>query len=363
MTDRFAERLLHWYDQHGRKHLPWQNPITPYRVWVSEIMLQQTQVDTVIPYFTRFMVRFADVQALASAPIDEVLHLWTGLGYYARARNLHRCAQVVVQTHGGQFPNDVEQLAALPGIGRSTAAAITSIAYEQATAILDGNVKRVLARHSAVAGWPGQNKVAEQLWRIADQHMPHTRCRDYTQAIMDLGATVCKRSRPLCALCPVAGDCVALAEDNMSAYPGKKPKKDKPTKHAYLLMVQALNGEILLQQRPPAGIWGGLWCLPELSTEQEPATYISTHFGASEPLEYWQPWRHTFSHYHLQIHPVLAKLYKAPQRVMESQSYIWYNIHNPAAVGLAAPVKTLLEQLELTGLALEAGADMHAPSK
>lgn len=361
MTDPFAERLLHWYDQHGRKHLPWQNPITPYRVWVSEIMLQQTQVDTVIPYFQRFTTRFDSVEALAAAPVDEVLHLWTGLGYYARARNLHRCAQLIVGEYEGEFPADVELLAALPGIGRSTAAAITSIAYEQPTAILDGNVKRVLARHGAIAGWPGQNKVAERLWHIAEQHMPQTRCRDYTQAIMDLGATVCMRSRPRCALCPVAADCIALADDNMSAYPGKKPKKDKPTKHAYLLMVQAPDGSILLQQRPASGIWGGLWCLPELPTEQEPTPYITTHFGPSDPPEYWQPWRHTFSHYHLQIHPVLAKLHKHPQTVMESQSDIWYNVNNPAAVGLAAPVKTLLEQLSSGSRALNAKTQLQIP--
>lgn len=345
MTQPFAQRLLRWYDQHGRKHLPWQNPITPYRVWVSEIMLQQTQVDTVVPYFERFMARFDSVQALAAAPTDQVLHLWTGLGYYARARNLHRCAQTIVEQYNGQFPADVDLLAALPGIGRSTAAAITSIAFEQPTAILDGNVKRVLARHAAIGGWPGQNKVADQLWAIAEHNMPQTRCRDYTQAIMDLGATVCMRARPQCALCPVAADCIGLAEDNMTAYPGKKPKKDKPTKSAYLLLLQAPNGDILLQQRPPNGIWGGLWCLPELSTEQEPEPHITTHFGPAHPAEYWPAWRHTFSHYHFQIHPVLAKLHKRPQGIMETDGYIWYNVRKPAAVGLAAPVKTLLEQL------------------
>ena len=259
-------------------------------------MLQQTQVDTVIPYFERFMTRFEDVQPLAAAPIDEVLHLWTGLGYYARARNLHRCAQTVVEQYNGQFPQDVNLLAQLPGIGRSTAAAITSIAYEQPTAILDGNVKRVLARHAAIAGWPGQNKVAEQLWHIAEQHMPQKRCRDYTQAIMDLGATVCKRSRPQCALCPVAADCIALAQDNMTDYPGKKPKKDKPFKSAFLLMIQAPNGDILLEQRPPQGIWGGLWCLPELNTDADPNAYICTHYGPAASAEHWLSWRHTFSH-------------------------------------------------------------------
>jgi A/G-specific adenine glycosylase len=345
MTQPFAQRLLRWYDQHGRKHLPWQNPISPYRVWVSEIMLQQTQVETVIPYFERFMARFASVEQLAAAPVDQVLHLWTGLGYYARARNLHRCAQTIVELYHGEFPADLDALSELPGIGRSTAAAITSIAFEQPTAILDGNVKRVLARHSAIAGWPGQNSIADQLWEIAERHMPKKRCRDYTQAIMDLGATVCKRSRPQCALCPVAGDCIALADDAMSEYPGKKPKADKPTKYAYLLLIQAPNGEVLLQQRPPQGIWGGLWCLPELDTQQDPEAFITTHFGPVHPVELWPSWRHTFSHYHLQISPVFAKLYKRPKGVSERSDQIWYNLRRPATVGLAAPVKTLLEQI------------------
>lgn len=340
----FSHRLLSWFDQHGRKHLPWQNPITPYRVWVSEIMLQQTQVDTVIPYFERFMQHFPDIQSLAAAPIDEVLHLWTGLGYYARARNLHRCAQIVFTEYKGRFPEDVTLLSELPGIGRSTAAAITSIAFEQATAILDGNVKRVLARHSAIAGWPGQPKVAEKLWRIAEAHMPNNRCRDYTQAIMDLGATVCIRTRPKCALCPVAADCVALAEDNPQAYPGKKPAKEKPIKSAYLLLLQAPGGEILLEQRPPQGVWGGLWCLPELAKDQCLERHVDAHYGSALSREEWPGWRHTFSHYHFDIQPVLIKLAKRPTSIMEQGRFIWYNLRQPANVGLAAPVKALLQK-------------------
>lgn len=345
MSQTFSSRLLKWFDQHGRKHLPWQNPIDPYRVWVSEIMLQQTQVDTVIPYFERFMLRFPDVQTLAAAKIDDVLHLWTGLGYYARARNLHRSAQQVCADYDGHFPEDVALLETLPGIGRSTAAAITSIAFEQATAILDGNVKRVLARHRAIAGWPGEKSVTEQLWRVAETNMPKKRCRDYTQAIMDLGATVCMRARPQCALCPLAVDCVALAQDNMTDYPGKKPKKDKPCKAAQLLMIQAPNGDIVLQQRPPRGIWGGLWCLPELDTGQNPASYAERHFGPVQASETWPGWRHTFSHYHLDIQPVLLKLSKRPLKAREPDNMIWYNLRKPATVGLAAPVKTLLERL------------------
>lgn len=344
MSRPFSQRLLRWFDQHGRKHLPWQNPITPYRVWISEIMLQQTQVETVIPYFERFMQRFPQLADLASAPIDEVLHHWTGLGYYARARNLHKCAQIITTEYADEFPADVEAIAQLPGIGRSTAAAITSIAFEQPTAILDGNVKRVLARHSAVPGWPAQLKVAEKLWRIAEDHMPQKRCREYTQAIMDLGATVCTRTRPKCALCPVAEDCIALAEDNPTAYPGKKPAKDKPVKTAYFLLLQAPNGDILLERRPPSGIWGGLWCLPEAPIEQPLETNLLA-YGQIRATEHWDGWRHTFSHYHLDIQPVLVKLAKRPASIMEEGRYLWYNVRQPANVGLAAPVKALLQKL------------------
>lgn len=343
----FAERLLKWYDEHGRKHLPWQNPITPYRVWVSEIMLQQTQVDTVVPYFERFLQRFPTVESLAAAPTDDVLHLWTGLGYYARARNLHRCAQEVCACYGGQFPADVDRLIELPGIGRSTAAAIASIAFEQPRAILDGNVKRVLARHAAVKGWPGEKSVADQLWTIADAHMSQQRCRDYTQAIMDLGATVCTRSRPKCALCPVASDCQALAEDAMQNYPGRKPKKDKPVKSAYFLLLQSPNGDVLLQQRPSSGIWGGLWSVPELELDTLSLQQtIAQQYGSLKTLEKWTPWRHTFSHYHLDIHPVLCKLAKHPTAVREPAPTIWYKLRQPPNVGLAAPVKRLLTQLK-----------------
>lgn len=346
MLPSFATRLLDWFDQFGRKHLPWQNPITPYRVWLSEIMLQQTQVDTVIPYFERFTERFATIEALAAAPLDDVLHLWTGLGYYARARNLHRCAQQIRDEYQGLFPDNIAQLQDLPGIGRSTAAAIASIAFGKPTAILDGNVKRVLARHSAVAGWPGEKIVADRLWQIAERNMPEQRCRDYTQAIMDLGATLCTRARPKCALCPLAHDCNALADDNPGDYPGKKPKKDKPIKSAYFLLLQAPNGDILLQQRPTQGIWGGLWSAPELELTTTRLKYqITRLYGPLRDLEKLTPWRHTFSHYHLDIHPLLCKLDKRPATVMEPNATIWYNMRQPPSVGLAAPIKRLLDIL------------------
>lgn len=343
----FSTRLLKWYDQFGRKNLPWQQPIHPYRVWVSEIMLQQTQVETVIPYFERFMQRFNSVQQLAAAPQDEVLHLWTGLGYYARARNLHKCAQAINDLYDGQFPKDVQQLAALPGIGPSTAAAISSIAYNLPTAILDGNVKRVLARHQAIAGWPGTTAVANALWQIAHTNMEQKRCRDYTQAIMDLGATLCTRAKPQCAQCPLQSDCKARARDAVAAYPGKKPRKAKPTKNTYMLLIEAPEAQVLLQKRPPTGIWGGLWCLPEYNgpdTKHLLEAFIRTQYPHVALIQHWQSWRHTFSHYHLDISPVHVSLNKMPARINASDTQQWYNLNQPSTVGLAAPVKRLLQQ-------------------
>lgn len=340
----FADKLLSWFDLHGRKNLPWQQPIHPYRVWLSEIMLQQTQVDTVIPYFTRFVERFPDIHSLAAAPQDEVLHLWTGLGYYARARNLHKCAQTVVADYNGELPADIELLQQLPGIGRSTAAAIASIAYQQPTAILDGNVKRVLARHHAVDGWPGKPAVVNQLWTHADKHMPETRCRDYTQAIMDLGATVCVRSKPLCDACPVKSTCKARKQGNPGDYPGKKPRKVLPVKAVQMLILRNPQGEIFLQQRPPTGIWGSLWSLPELELDVS-APEMAMDYGKVTTYTQWAPLRHTFSHYHLDIHPVLAEITPSSATIMENGGQLWYNLHRPKNLGLAAPVKKLLQQL------------------
>jgi len=340
----FSKAILAWFDRHGRKHLPWQQGITPYRVWLSEIMLQQTQVTTVIPYFERFVARFPDVQSLAAAPIDEVLHLWTGLGYYARARNLHRCAQTVVSQYGGEFPGTVAELADLPGIGRSTAGAIVSIAFGKRAAILDGNVKRVLARYHAVEGWPGQTDVLSTLWEIAETYTPKTRANHYTQAMMDMGATLCTRSKPRCEVCPVREGCIAHAQGNPQDYPGKKPKKALPEKSVQLLMVRDPAGDILLEQRPAQGIWGGLWSFPELALEQDVEAHTERLFGALARLETWDSYRHTFSHYHLDITPVLVQLNRVHKAVAQS-GYHWYNPHQPDELGLAAPVKKLLQQL------------------
>ncbi|WP_286807060.1 MULTISPECIES: A/G-specific adenine glycosylase [unclassified Marinimicrobium] len=350
----FARAVLRWFDRHGRKHLPWQQNINAYRVWLSEIMLQQTQVTTVIPYFERFMERFPTVEALAEAPVDEVLHLWTGLGYYARARNLHRCAQQVVSEHGGAFPRSVEALSDLPGIGRSTAGAIASIAYGEHAAILDGNVKRVLARHYAVPGWPGQTAVQNALWEYAEVNTPKRRVGDYTQAMMDLGATLCTRTRPQCDQCPVNDSCIARAQGNPTDYPGKKPKKDKPVKAVQFLMLRNPAGDILLQQRPPQGIWGGLWGFPELAREKDAQVHVQDHYGEVVDREIWDSYRHTFSHYHLDITPVLLQLAREPDRVGE-RAQTWYRLDRPEALGLAAPVKKLLQQLaELDPRALTA---------
>lgn len=342
-THPFAHKLLAWFDKHGRKNLPWQQSITPYRVWLSEIMLQQTQVETVIPYFNRFLERFPNLLDLAKAPQDDVLHLWTGLGYYARARNLHKCAQTIWENYNGEFPNTVEELASLPGIGPSTAAAIASIAFEQPTAILDGNVKRVLARHHAVEGWPGQKPVENTLWQHAHSHMPQKRCRDYTQAIMDLGATLCTRSKPQCHACPVAKSCQAYTQGNPLDYPGKKPKKLMPVKAVNMLMLRSPTGDIFLQQRPQQGIWGGLWSLPEIEPEQSPLEHTLATYGEVTQHQQIAQLRHTFSHYHLDISAHLLDLKRAPTQVMEQSDCVWYKLHTPQALGLAAPVKKLLQ--------------------
>lgn len=344
-TTLFASTVLAWFDQHGRKHLPWQQQINAYRVWVSEIMLQQTQVSTVIPYFERFMARFPSVAALASAPVDDVLHLWTGLGYYARARNLHKAAQQVVSEFNGEFPNTVETLTQLSGVGRSTAGAISSIAFGKRAAILDGNVKRVLARYHGVDGWPGQTATANKLWALAEAATPHHRNGDYTQAMMDLGATLCTRAKPACDRCPLLGGCMAHGLGRVADFPGKKPRKVLPEKHVQLLMLRNAKGEILLEQRPPTGIWGGLWSFPELPVEQSAKHHTRQHFGTPGALDALPGWRHTFSHYHLHINPVLIQLDLSLPQVADNPAARWVRPEAPGKLGLAAPVTRLLAHL------------------
>lgn len=306
------ETVLDWFDHSGRHDLPWQHERTPYRVWVSEIMLQQTQVATVIDYYLRFMARFPDVESLANADIDDVLHLWTGLGYYARARNLHRCAQTVVNSFAGHFPGTLEGLESLPGIGRSTAGAILSLGSGKYGVILDGNVKRVLCRVHAIDSWPGKTATQKQLWQIAEQATPEHRVADYNQAMMDLGATVCRRGKPDCANCPLRDNCQGLHLGIADKLPASKPKKALPRRQTCMLIFQAGN-QVLMYRRPATGIWGGLWSFPEMPLEDETVATMS-QAKVSKRLQTNKSWKninvgdpvaHTFSHFHLQIFPAV----------------------------------------------------------
>lgn len=341
-ADWFQQRVLDWYDRHGRKTLPWQQSKTPYRVWISEIMLQQTQVSTVIPYFERFMARFPTVHDLAAADTDAVLHLWTGLGYYARARNLHKAARQLVTDFDGDFPDTVEAVADLPGIGRSTAGAILSLSRGVHAPILDGNVKRVLARFFALDGWTGQTANLKRLWQWSEALTPAERVADFNQVMMDLGALVCVRSRPLCDACPLQAECKAYAQGRTAELPASKPKKDKPVRDAWMLILQAPDGRVQLVKRPESGIWGGLHAFPQFDSRDAAEQQLALADIDAEP-EAWTSFRHTFSHYHLNIHPLFVPLNDLPPAV--SDNALWYHPGLAEQVGLSAPVKTLLERL------------------
>ena len=345
MSD-FSTSVLSWYDQYGRKNLPWQQHITPYRVWLSEIMLQQTQVKTVIPYFHAFTEQFPDVQALADAPEDRVLKLWSGLGYYARARNLHKAAKQVCRDFSGTFPDNMEEMQSLAGVGRSTAAAILSIAFEQSHAILDGNVKRVLTRYHALEGWTGKASVLKQLWLLAEQHLPASRHRDYTQAMMDLGATLCTRTKPRCNDCPLQEGCIAHSQGNMTDYPTPKKKKLIPKRHTIMLILQTPQQEVFMQKRPPTGIWGGLWCFPQFDTQQDLDDYLQTQQLSTLTSKMLTPFTHIFSHFRLHIQPLIIEV-ESPliASVMEDKQSLWYNINTEFEGGLATPVQQLLNDL------------------
>ena len=336
-----TKTLLNWHSKHGRTDLPWQNTTDAYRIWVSEIMLQQTQVNTVIPYYQRFMQRFPSVQDLANAPIDQVLHHWTGLGYYARARNLHKSAGIIHAEHNGQMPTNFEQVLALPGIGRSTAGAILAFAYAQRHPILDGNVKRVLARFYAVEGWYGKKDVETKLWQLAEQNTPTKEVARYTQAIMDFGATLCTRSKPNCSECPLQSNCQAYATHRTSELPHGKPKAKIPTRETYMLLIKDQSGAILLQRNPPSGIWGGLWCPPQVDELDEHLQIGSLQIAVGDVQP---PIKHTFSHFHLWITPVMAKISDHLEMVAEPAEQVWYKFDSAQQLGLAAPVKKLLEQ-------------------
>jgi len=346
----FSQAVLAWFDEHGRMHLPWQQTPSPYRVWVSEIMLQQTQVATVIPYFEAFMARFPRLQDLADAPLDDVLARWSGLGYYARARNLHKAAQAIRDQHASSFPDNFDDVLALPGIGRSTAGAILSLALDQHHAILDGNVKRVLARVFTVEGWPGKPAVAEILWLHAERLTPKKRVANFNQAMMDLGAGICARSKPQCDVCPLQQCCMAFAMQCQTDFPGKKPKKIIPVRETQMLLLSNVNNEVLLQRRPPTGIWGGLLSLPEVPIDDEVSQWGEKHFGfAVEEQNRWPVTRHTFSHFHLDITPVLVAPLNVENNnastmsVMEGPEWVWYK-GSVDVGGLPAPVARLLER-------------------
>ena len=335
MPSSYAERLLAWFDDHGRQDLPWQHPQTPYRVWISEIMLQQTQVSVVIGYFQRFMERFPDIKTLSEAPTEDVLSLWAGLGYYARARNLHSAARVVATEFGGQMPATLEGLVSLPGIGRSTAGAILSMGYGQRAAILDGNVKRVLARHEGIAGWPGQSAVAKTLWAAAEARLPDQRFGDFTQASMDLGATLCTRHQPACLHCPVSRDCSARRTGRTLTLPTPKPKARRGHRTSYLWLIRDPQNRVLLERRPPTGVWGGLWSLPESDALECPIRLVDS----PAPTE-GTPLHHELSHFTWELKPVSVHG-TVSLAVQDSDNRRWYPAN--ALPGLPAPIRRLIE--------------------
>ncbi len=342
--------LLPWFERQGRHDLPWQQAANPYRVWVSEIMLQQTQVKTVIPYFLRFVECFPDPRTLAEAPLDRVLHLWTGLGYYARARNMHRAAGVIMQDYGGSLPTEPDALTALPGIGRSTAGAILALGYGHRAAILDGNVKRVLTRYYGIHGWPGHREVEKKLWELAERETPQQEVAAYTQAIMDLGATVCTRAGPRCADCPLATGCYARRHNAQQQLPTARPRRARPVRRAVFAVLENEQGEILLEQRPPTGVWGGLWSLPEYPSQAELADWIARRaLLLSATLTPLPPLRHSFSHFHLDITPVRAVLRDRTDTIRDNDACLWYSPAQAAQIGLPAPVQALLKSFYSTG--------------
>ena len=337
----FAQRLLAWWDTHGRKDLPWQHPRTPYRVWISEIMLQQTQVTTVIPYFERWLEDFPGIPELASAPLDDVLHHWAGLGYYARARNLHKAASICAARYSGKLPATAAELGALPGIGLSTANAIVSQSSDVPAAVLDGNVRRVLARHGKVDGWTGSPPVQRELWAKAKSLLPESRGADYTQAIMDLGAMVCTRTNPDCPNCPVSEDCQALAANAVARYPAAKPRTKVSDRTVFMLIARDADQRVLLEKRPPAGIWGGLWCPPEAESLDglEEKTGI-----ALDDATRLNPREHRLTHLRMLIQPVMVHSTR-PTQVRCSTEQRWVAPGAGAKLGVPKPVADLLTDL------------------
>ncbi len=340
----FSPKLIAWQQSHGRHTLPWQNTRDPYAIWISEIMLQQTQVSAVIPYYRRFMTRFPVIASLAQADEDAVLQHWSGLGYYSRARNLHRAAQHIAEKHGGIFPRDIAAIQDLPGIGRSTAAAIAAFAFGQRQAILDGNVKRVLTRCFGIEGWPDQPAVRKRLWALAESLLPEDEIEAYTQGLMDLGATLCGRGKPDCAACPLQADCIAHRDSLTAKLPSPRPRKAVPEKQVAMLLLLHRN-DILLEKRPPTGIWGGLWSLPEVAVDADVQQAARQRFGLEvEALGALPTLTHTFTHFRLAITP-------RPLRVVElspqarQPGMLWLDREEAIGAALPSPVRTLLQRL------------------
>ena len=340
----FAARLIAWQRTHGRHDLPWQNTRDAYRIWLSEIMLQQTQVATVIPYYDRFLATFPDVRALADAPLDRVLERWSGLGYYRRAHHLHAAAKAIVERHRGVFPRDAQTIATLPGIGRSTAAADAAFAFGARGAILDGNVRRLLARHHGIAGFPGEKKVEQKLWSAAEALLPDRDIEAYTQALMDLGATICTRAAPRCTECPVAADCVARREDRIAELPSPRPRKMLPQRAVRVLVIERA-GAILFEKRPAVGIWSGLWSLPELDVDADIARQCKARFATDVIVgENLPPIEHGFTHFRLTIHPQRIAARAWPARA-EAPGRVWLTREDAIAAALPAPIKKLMRQI------------------
>jgi len=340
----FAARVVRWQRSHGRHGLPWQGTRDAYRIWLSEIMLQQTQVATVIPYYERFLARFPDVGSLAAAPEDEVMALWSGLGYYARARNLHRAAREVQGRHRGVFPVDSQALGELPGIGRSTAAAIAAFASGERGAILDGNVRRVLARHAAIAGDPASTQVMARLWKEAEARLPRQGIEAYTQGMMDLGADVCLPRKPHCLICPVHADCLARIENRVDEFPGRRVRAPVRRRRIAMLVVVS-RGEVLLEKRPAHGIWGGLWSLPEADVNDVPREALARDWGLDAlAVEAMEPFEHAFTHFTLEVEPWRVRLGKST-RLAEGKAATWLPLADLDGAALPSPVRKLLRKV------------------
>jgi len=354
-TSALAPALLAWHARAGRHDLPWQKDRTPYRVWVSEIMLQQTQVASVIPYYTRFMARFAALRTLADAQVDEVLHLWSGLGYYARARNLHRAARCVRDQYDGEFPGDFASIASLPGIGRSTAGAILALSRDERFPILDGNARRVLARYFGVARPRADPAGEKRLWQLAERCTPPTQVAAYTQAIMDLGATVCVRRRPLCLCCPLAAGCFARRTGREHELPAARRARSRSRREVFMVVALGESGGVLLERRPEHGVWGGLWCLPEFATASAASAFARDSLGAAGRPRALGALEHAFTHFDLSITPLLVHCPQAAA-VVEEGAGLWYNLREPQRIGLPAPVTALLSRLARDTLFDQRGA-------